>query len=57
MSEHESDVQFLARGLYRALIGQGRAYTAEDFERLRALMDGENGRGVDRDLDTPARPA
>jgi hypothetical protein len=53
----ESDVQFLARGLYRALIGQGRAYTAEDFERLRALMDGENGKGVDRELGTNARPA
>jgi hypothetical protein len=57
MPGRESDVQFLARGLHRALIGQGRAYTAEDFERLRALMDGENGKGVDRELGTNARPA
>jgi hypothetical protein len=57
MPGRESDVQFLARGLYRALIGQGRAYTAEDFERLRALMDhGEHQHELER-FDTHARPA
>jgi hypothetical protein len=53
MSEHESDMQLIARGLRRALSGQGSAFTAEEFERLEAIASGENGKGVDRKLDLP----
>jgi hypothetical protein len=57
MSKHETDMQLLARGLRRALSGQGSAFTAEEFERLEAIARGENGKGVDRDLSMPARPS
>lgn len=39
VNARETDIQFLARGLRRALCGQGSAYTAEEFERLQALIE------------------
>jgi hypothetical protein len=57
MTGRETDMQLLARGLRRALSGQGSAFTAEEFERLEAIARGENGKGVDRGFDTRARPA
>jgi hypothetical protein len=57
MSDRETDMQLIARGLRRALSGQGSAFTAEEFERLEAIARGKNGKGVDRELGTNARPA
>jgi hypothetical protein len=60
MSRRESDIQFLARGLYRALGGMGGAYSERDFERLHALIEhGEQPElepDEERDI-THARPA
>jgi hypothetical protein len=60
MSDHESDIQFLARGVYRALGGMGGAFSERDFERLHALIEhGESAHELDPDgkFDTNARPA
>jgi hypothetical protein len=38
--ERETDKQFLARGLRKALTGQGR-FTEQDFERLDSIEKGE----------------
>lgn len=56
VEQQETDIQFLARGLRRALSGQGSAYSAEEFERLQTLIE----HGVpepDHQCDTHARPA
>jgi hypothetical protein len=53
----ESDIQLLARGVRRALSGQGSAFTAEDFERLEAIEHGESQPEPEPQLGEHARPA